>query len=93
MTKAEAIAFARGKAPPVRARERRPHESEFELTDREREVAVLVARGASNKEIARALVISPRTAERHVTRIMTKLGFGSRAQVASWVAEQQAIAR
>jgi DNA-binding NarL/FixJ family response regulator len=35
-------------------------------------------------------VISQRTAESHVDRILTKLGFTSRYQVASWVAEQQA---
>ncbi len=40
-------------------------------------------RGRSNKEIAAALVISQRTAEGHVERILTKLGFTSRAQVAA----------
>lgn len=60
------------------------------LTRRESEVADLVAQGMSNKEIAAALVISQRTAEGHVQRILTKLGFTSRAQVATWVANQRA---
>jgi DNA-binding NarL/FixJ family response regulator len=56
------------------------------LTPRELQVARLVARGHSNKEIADQLVISQRTAEGHVERILTKLGFTSRAQVAAWAA-------
>ncbi|MFD2416161.1 ATP-binding protein [Amycolatopsis pigmentata] len=59
------------------------------LTRREREVADLIARGASNKEIASTLVIAQRTAQGHVENIMTKLGFGSRAQIAAWVTAQQ----
>jgi predicted ATPase/DNA-binding CsgD family transcriptional regulator len=55
------------------------------LTRREREVAELVARGLSNKEIASSLVIAQRTAETHVEHVLTKLGFTSRAQIASWV--------
>ncbi len=56
------------------------------LTSRELQVARLVAGGRSNKEIADQLVISQRTAEGHVERILTKLGFTSRAQVAAWAA-------
>jgi len=58
------------------------------LTRREREVAQLVAEGMSNKEIAAKLVISLRTAEGHVERILTKQGFKSRAQVAIWFTQQ-----
>jgi DNA-binding CsgD family transcriptional regulator len=54
------------------------------LSRREREVAALVARGLSNREIARTLFLSERTAENHVQHILTKLGFGSRAQIAAW---------
>ena len=56
------------------------------LTSRELQVGRLLARGCSNKEIAAELVISSRTAEGHVERILTKLGFTSRAQVAAWAA-------
>jgi DNA-binding NarL/FixJ family response regulator len=59
------------------------------LTAREREVAALVARGNSNREIAEKLVISERTAEGHVERILIKLGFRCRAQIASWQAVER----
>ncbi|GAA4557139.1 LuxR family transcriptional regulator [Planotetraspora kaengkrachanensis] len=55
------------------------------LTRREHEVAELVARGLGNKEISSELVIAQRTAESHVEHIMTKLGFKSRTQIASWM--------
>lgn len=57
------------------------------LTSREQEVAALVARGLSNREIANALIIAQRTAETHVQNIMNKLGFNSRAQIAAWAVE------
>jgi non-specific serine/threonine protein kinase len=56
------------------------------LTPREYEVAVLVARGQSNREIAAALVIGERTVETHVTRVLQKLNLQRRAQVAAWAA-------
>ncbi|WP_419703392.1 response regulator [Promicromonospora sp. NFX87] len=52
-----------------------------QLTDREREVFLLVARGRSNQEIADELVISPHTAKTHVNRIMAKLYAHDRAQL------------
>jgi DNA-binding NarL/FixJ family response regulator len=52
------------------------------LTDRERQVLVLVARGLSNRQIADELVISERTARTHVSNILTKLGLASRTQAA-----------
>ncbi len=61
------------------------------LTPRESEIAQLVARGLSNKEIASSLVIAQRTAEGHIEHILSKLGFTSRAQVAVWVAEQHHV--
>jgi DNA-binding CsgD family transcriptional regulator/tetratricopeptide (TPR) repeat protein len=54
------------------------------LSRREREVAALVAQGLTNREIARTLFLSERTAENHVQHILTKLGFGARAQIAAW---------
>jgi predicted ATPase/class 3 adenylate cyclase/DNA-binding CsgD family transcriptional regulator len=58
------------------------------LSPREREVAVLIARGLSNRAIAKALTITPRTADTHVMNILTKLELHSRAQVAAWTAER-----
>jgi predicted ATPase/DNA-binding NarL/FixJ family response regulator len=55
------------------------------LTRRQTEVARLVGRGLSNKDIAAELVISQRTAEGHVENILDRLGFGSRAQIAVWI--------
>ncbi|TMR97768.1 ATP-binding protein [Nonomuraea basaltis] len=58
------------------------------LTPRETEIAQLIAQGMSNKAIAAELVIAQRTAEGHTERILRKLGFNSRAQIAGWVAGQ-----
>jgi DNA-binding NarL/FixJ family response regulator len=51
------------------------------LTEREREVLVLVAEGLSNEELARRLFLSPLTTKTHVSRIMTKLEARDRAQL------------
>jgi DNA-binding CsgD family transcriptional regulator len=66
-----------------------PADAGSALTRREREVAGLVAQGMTNKQIANALVIAPRTAEGHVEHILIKLGFTSRAQIAAWYTEQR----
>ena len=58
------------------------------LTQREYEIAELVASGLSNKAIAAELSISHTTAARHVANIMNKLGFNSRSQIAAWVADR-----
>ena len=60
------------------------------LTAREQEIALLIARGLSNRSIAEQLFISPATAARHVANILGKLGLRSRAQVAVWTAEHLA---
>ena len=58
------------------------------LTQREYQIAELVASGLSNKAIAAELSISHTTAARHVANIMAKLGFNSRSQIAAWVADR-----
>jgi DNA-binding CsgD family transcriptional regulator len=95
MPTGEAIAYALGEAPRV------PHRREVPsavarpgaLTRRELEISELVAQGLSNRDIARELVISVRTAESHVDHIMGKLGFTGRAQIAAWVAERRSVTR
>ncbi len=59
---------------------------ESPLTRRESEIATLVARGLTNRQIAAALHISERTAENHVQHILTKLGLHTRTQIAFWSA-------
>jgi predicted ATPase/DNA-binding CsgD family transcriptional regulator len=56
------------------------------LSRREVEVATLVAEGLTNRDIAHRLVLSPRTVESHVERIMNRLGVGSRTEIAAWTA-------
>jgi predicted ATPase/DNA-binding CsgD family transcriptional regulator len=58
------------------------------LSSRELEVADLVARGLTNREIAEQLVISTRTVESHVDHIKTKLGFGRRARIVAWALDR-----
>ncbi len=58
------------------------------LTHREAEVAAMIAQGRSNREIARALVITEGTAANHVQHILNKLGLHSRAQIAAWAVER-----
>jgi pimeloyl-ACP methyl ester carboxylesterase/DNA-binding CsgD family transcriptional regulator len=59
------------------------------LTDRELQVAELVAEGLTNQAIARRLSVAPRTAEAHVENIRRKLQVRSRAQIAAWVTRHQ----
>jgi DNA-binding NarL/FixJ family response regulator len=58
-----------------------------DLTRREREVAALIARGLTNRQVSTELSISERTAGNHVAKILKKLGLRSRAQIVSWVSE------
>jgi len=55
------------------------------LSGREREIARLVAGGGSNREIAEALLVSPKTVERHLTNILAKLGLRNRTELAASV--------
>jgi len=58
------------------------------LTEREREVAAWIAQGKSNREISAAMTVGVRTVETYVTRILQKLGFDSRVQIATWAIEK-----
>jgi len=58
------------------------------LTAREQEIALLVGRGLTNRQIALELSISERTVENHISKILKKLGYSSRARIATWVAQR-----
>jgi DNA-binding NarL/FixJ family response regulator len=62
------------------------------LSDRQVEVLRLVADGMSNKEIARTLFITPRTAEAHVQGVYQKIGVSSRAAAAMFAMEHHLLA-
>ncbi|MBM7502869.1 response regulator [Agromyces aurantiacus] len=61
------------------------------LSPREREVAMLLARGASNDEIGRALFLTGNTVKTHVRAILAKLGLADRIQVVIWAYEQGVV--
>lgn len=58
------------------------------LTEREREVMRVLARGMSNAAIADATALTPKTVEHHISRILSKLGQASRTQAVVWYYEQ-----
>jgi DNA-binding CsgD family transcriptional regulator len=67
------------------------HEQPPALTQREEEVAALVARGLTNRRIAEELFLSERTVHRHVSNVLKKLGIASREQVAARLADRQPL--
>jgi DNA-binding CsgD family transcriptional regulator/tetratricopeptide (TPR) repeat protein len=58
------------------------------LSEREREVAALIGQGKSNAEMADLLVVSRRTVETYVSRVLAKLGLSSRSQIALWTRDR-----
>jgi predicted ATPase/DNA-binding NarL/FixJ family response regulator len=80
----QALALAMGDQPAAADADRRPGHDQ-RLTRRESQVAVLIAQGMSNKQIAEKLVVSVRTVEGHVLHVMDKYGFSSRAQIAAYL--------
>jgi predicted ATPase/DNA-binding SARP family transcriptional activator/DNA-binding NarL/FixJ family response regulator len=81
-TEVEPIAAAAPKEPTL-------GEPPDTLTGREREVAILVARGLTNRQISSELSISERTVHNHVRKILKKLELRSRAQIAAWATERR----
>jgi class 3 adenylate cyclase len=81
-----ACAIERLRSPVMPERRRDP------LTDRERQVACLVARGLNTRQVAEELVISEGTARTHIEHILTKLDLHSRAQLAAWAVQSGLLA-
>ena len=87
MTIDEGVAFAvedkplPKPAPPVKSA------PDPELTNRQLEIARLIAEDLTNRQIADRLFLSERTVETHITNILNKLGLNSRVQLSRWIAE------
>jgi predicted ATPase/DNA-binding CsgD family transcriptional regulator/Tfp pilus assembly protein PilF len=77
----------RAQPGPARADQPAPA-AHLPLTPRERDVAALLARGLTNRQISEALVVTEGTAENYVVRAMRRLGLQNRAQVAAWAVER-----
>jgi serine/threonine-protein kinase PknK len=88
MDAAVSFALAEGEDSAADPERRRgPGESFHGLTPRERDVAVRIARGLTNRQMAAELALAERTVDVHVSNILSKLQMTSRAQVAAWVVE------
>ncbi len=61
------------------------------LTEREREVLALVARGYTNKQIAEALYVTEKTARNHVSHILEKLELSRRSEAAAFAVEHRLV--
>ncbi|MEU9126406.1 LuxR C-terminal-related transcriptional regulator [Streptomyces sp. NPDC048506] len=86
LTLDEATDYALGE-PPTPPTTLRPAHPPMPLTRRQRQVIELLAQGLTDKQIAGKLVLSPRTVEGHVYRLLAVLGFDSRTQIATWAVE------
>ena len=82
LSRSQALDYALGIEPERRSAAPNP------LTKKETQVAGLVAQGMTNRAIAQRLVVSPRTIDGHLEKILAKLGYTSRTQIAVWVAAQ-----
>ena len=71
---------------------RAPRQDVVRLTPREQEVVVGIAQGCTNRQLARRLGVSERTARTHVSNILAKLGLTSRTQAAMWAVREGLVA-
>ena len=85
----EVIDLALSESEPLTGTQRRERETLGGLSPRELEVVVLIAQGKSNREIAETMTVGAKTIETYVTRILNKLGFNSRVQIATWAVEKK----
>jgi non-specific serine/threonine protein kinase len=97
MTLDEAVSYALEKeetdpptsSAPEEPSARQPHAT---LTRREEDVAAMIAKGLSNHQIAQEFCLSERTIEKHVSKILRKLGRTSRTEIAAWATQQRLLA-
>jgi non-specific serine/threonine protein kinase len=88
LTPEQAIELATAPIEPELEQVERSEGALHPLSERETQVAVLVAKGWTNRQIASELHLSERTVEAHLRRILTRLGFASRTPLATWVVQQ-----
>jgi len=90
---ADFLTYAFSQLPPLPAfTPLRAAKAAFDgLTEREREIAGLIAQGKSDRAIAEALILSKRTVSTHVSNILNKLGYSARSQVATWATGKKLI--
>lgn len=81
----DATEYALGSEDASVANSARDHAALAPLTRREREVAVLIGQGFTNRHVAEELGITERTVEVHVSKVLRKLGLRSRTQIATWI--------
>jgi len=96
MSMEEAIEYALSEEEPAPTETSAPEESlggepRGGLTRRQREIAALVARGLTNRQIATELSISEHTVANHIAKTLKKLGLSSRSQLTAWVLEQRIL--
>lgn len=85
----EAVTYALTRNEPVPSRTRNAQTDNYlsDLSGREREVAMLVSQGLTNRQIAATLTIAERTVDTHVSKILRKLGLSSRVQLTRWIVD------
>jgi DNA-binding NarL/FixJ family response regulator len=74
---------------PIQPRERIQGEAELRLTQRERTILRMIAKGGSNKTIAEELCISPHTVKTHIYNLFKKINVTNRYQAAMWLSRNQ----
>ena len=89
MTIDQGVAFAVEDKPPPKPAPAAKTEPLTVLTDRQLDIARLIADDLSNKQIAARLFLSERTVESHITNILNKLGLHSRTQISRWLTGSQ----
>jgi predicted ATPase/DNA-binding SARP family transcriptional activator/DNA-binding CsgD family transcriptional regulator len=91
MSTEDAIEYALSGKEPASRTKKKPLDTTQQaiLTHREREIALLVSQGMTNRQVAADLSLSEHTVENHVRKVLKKLNLRSRVQIATWLAEHK----